>query len=246
MTRLASSLFPSLAAPSAYFDRKFKGSRQDFFAAQAVSATLYVGNLSFFTSEEQIYQLFSKCGPIKRIIMGLDRQRRTPCGFCFVEYFHHQSALHCMQFINGTKLDDRIIRTDIDPGFTNDRQYGRGKSGGQVRDEYRKDYDAGRGGWGPGSEADYAAFEMQQEMRLAKQTETYNSVGAGVPMGARDDYYQAEQSQQQAFPSYRSKRREREEEENSNKRREREDEENDGEGYTDEFGRFRRYRNSDE
>ncbi|KAJ3346772.1 hypothetical protein HDU83_002670 [Entophlyctis luteolus] len=113
---------------------------------------------------------------------------------------------------------------------------------GQVRDEYRKDYDAGRGGWSPASETEYVTFEMQQEMRLVKQTETYNFAGAGVPTCARDDYYQAEQTQQ-SFPSYRSKRREREEEENSSKRREREDEDNDGEGYTDEFGR---YRNTDE
>ena len=50
------------------------------------SATLYVGNLSFYTAEEQIHSLFSKCGQIKRIIMGLDRNQKTPCGFCFVEY----------------------------------------------------------------------------------------------------------------------------------------------------------------
>ena len=41
-----------------------------------------------------------------------------------------------------------MIRTDYDAGFTEGRQYGRGKSGGQVRDEYRTDYDAGRGGYG--------------------------------------------------------------------------------------------------
>lgn len=46
------------------------------------SATLYIGNLSFYSTEEQIYQLFSKCtnpedgGGIKRIIMGLDRNSR--------------------------------------------------------------------------------------------------------------------------------------------------------------------------
>lgn len=50
------------------------------------SSTLYVGNLSFYTSEEQIHSLFSKIGQIKRIIMGLDRNQKTPCGFCFVEY----------------------------------------------------------------------------------------------------------------------------------------------------------------
>ena len=42
----------------------------------------------------------------------------------------------------------QLIRTDYDAGFTEGRQYGRGKSGGQVRDEYRTDYDAGRGGYG--------------------------------------------------------------------------------------------------
>ena len=38
-----------------------------------------------------------------------------------------------MRFVNGTRLDDRIIRTDWDAGFKEGRQYGRGKSGGQVR-----------------------------------------------------------------------------------------------------------------
>lgn len=41
-----------------------------------------VGNLSFYTTEEQIYELFTKCaspeegGGVKRIIMGLDRNTR--------------------------------------------------------------------------------------------------------------------------------------------------------------------------
>lgn len=50
------------------------------------SCTLYVGNLSFYTTEEQIHELFSKCGDVKRIVMGLDKVKKTPCGFCFVEY----------------------------------------------------------------------------------------------------------------------------------------------------------------
>ena len=37
-----------------------------------------------------------------------------------------------MWYINGTRLDDRIIRTDWDAGFIEGRQYGRGKSGGRV------------------------------------------------------------------------------------------------------------------
>lgn len=41
-----------------------------------------------------------------------------------------------MRFINGTRLDDRIVRTDWDAGFIEGRQYGRGKSGGQVSKHY--------------------------------------------------------------------------------------------------------------
>ncbi|KAG8217757.1 hypothetical protein J3R82DRAFT_5918 [Butyriboletus roseoflavus] len=113
-----------------------------------------IGNLSFYTTEEQIYELFSKCaspedgGGIKRIIMGLDRHTRTPCGFCFVEYYTHAEALASMKHVSGTKLDERIIRCDLDLGYKEGRQFGRGKSGGQVRDEHRQDYDPGRGGWG--------------------------------------------------------------------------------------------------
>ena len=92
------------------------------------ASTLYVGNLSFYTTEEQIHELFSKCGEIKRLVMGLDRFHKTPCGFCFVEYYTHEDTLDAMKYIGGTKLDERIIRTDLDPGFKEGRQYGRGMS----------------------------------------------------------------------------------------------------------------------
>ncbi|MBE3044678.1 nuclear cap-binding protein subunit 2, partial [Candidatus Bathyarchaeota archaeon] len=54
---------------------------------------------SFYTTEEQVYELFSKVGEIKRLVMGLDRFAKTPCGFCFVEYYTHQDALDCMKYI---------------------------------------------------------------------------------------------------------------------------------------------------
>lgn len=63
-----------------------QGSTAELEDRLKLSTTLYVGNLSFYTTEEQIYELFSKVGEVKRIIMGLDRFKKTPCGFCFVEY----------------------------------------------------------------------------------------------------------------------------------------------------------------
>uniref|UniRef100_A0A1E1XS28 Nuclear cap-binding protein subunit 2 n=1 Tax=Amblyomma sculptum TaxID=1581419 RepID=A0A1E1XS28_AMBSC len=133
---------------SAYRDQHFRGSRADQERLLRTSSTLYIGNMSFYTTEEQIYELFSKCGDVKKVIMGLDRFHKTPCGFCFVEYYTREDGENAMRYINGTKLDDRIIRTDWDAGFVEGRQYGRGKTGGQVRDEYRTDYDSGRGGYG--------------------------------------------------------------------------------------------------
>lgn len=93
--------------------------------------------------------------------MGLDRFSKTPCGFCFVEYYTHEDALDCMKYIGGTKLDERVIRTDLDPGFEEGRQYGRGKSGGQVRDEYREDFDEGRGGVGRAINVDRRGYEEE-------------------------------------------------------------------------------------
>ena len=58
---------------------------------------------------------------------------RTPCGFCFVEYYSNIEALACMRYVSGTKLDERVIRCDLDLGYKEGRQFGRGKSGGQVR-----------------------------------------------------------------------------------------------------------------
>ena len=41
--------------------------------------------------------------------------------------------MNAIRYISGTKLDDRIIRTDLDIGFVEGRQFGRVKTGGQVR-----------------------------------------------------------------------------------------------------------------
>ena len=76
------NVVPRLDQPSNYKDSRADGNRQAQYDALSKSTTLYVGNLSFYTTEEQIYELFSKCagpeegGGVKRINMGLDRNNR--------------------------------------------------------------------------------------------------------------------------------------------------------------------------
>lgn len=59
--------------------------------------------------------------------MGIDNDG-NPCGFAFVMYFdiivryeNRQDALLAVQFISRTKLNNRIIRVDMDPGFIEGR-----------------------------------------------------------------------------------------------------------------------------
>ena len=80
---------------------------------------MYVGNLSFFTTEEQLYELFGKCGDVKRIIMGLDKFKRTPCGFCFVEYYTREDSENAQRYINGTRYIFSILYFFVKGAFDN-------------------------------------------------------------------------------------------------------------------------------
>ncbi|KAL7421898.1 nuclear cap binding complex subunit [Cryptotrichosporon argae] len=171
-----------LDLPSTYKDSQSHLDRETERQMMAHSTTLYVGNLSFYTTEAQIYELFSTCakpaegGGIKR----------TPCGFAFVEYYQHAEAVACMRYISGTKLDERIIRCDLDPGYREGRQFGRGRSGGQVRDEYRQEYDSGRGGWGHQRQEEERRRVEQDRIREQVQFDTYAAVGSGLGQAGAD------------------------------------------------------------
>ncbi|KAL9377460.1 hypothetical protein Peur_028795 [Populus x canadensis] len=164
------SLFKDLTKLSAYRDRRFPGNQEEFEHALQTSTTVYIGNMSFYTTEEQVYELFSRAGEIKKIIMGLDKNSKTPCGFCFVLYYSREDTEDAVKFISGTILDDRPIRVDFDWGFQEGRQWGRGRSGGQVRDEYRTDYDPGRGGYGK---------LVQRELEVQRQLVDYGAGSLG-------------------------------------------------------------------
>ena len=152
-----------LSTPSNYVDREFPGPEEEYHSLIASSCTMYIGNLSFYTTEEQIYELFSKAGRVKRVIMGLDRIKRTPCGFCFVEYFQQSSARRAKLYLDGLCLDNRALKVDWDAGFRDGRQLGRGKSGGQIRDELREDNDPDRGGWGQAAQKRIDTDESDDE-----------------------------------------------------------------------------------
>ena len=71
------------------------------------------------------------------LVMGLNRMKMQPCGFCFVEYATRSEAALAVDTLNRSVLDSMVIRVDWDYGYEEQRKYGRGKQGGQVRDEIR-------------------------------------------------------------------------------------------------------------
>ncbi|KAI3939690.1 hypothetical protein MKX01_029852 [Papaver californicum] len=175
------SLFKDPNLLSAYRDRRFPGSQEEFDHALQTSTTVYIGNMYFYTTEEQIYELLSRAGEIKKIVMGLDKNSKNPCGFCFIMYYSRDDAEDAVKYISGTILDDRPIRVDFDWGFQEGSQWGRGRSGGQVRDEYRTDYDPGRGGYGK---------LVQKELEAQRQLVDYGtgSLGSFHPVMAPPQY----------------------------------------------------------
>lgn len=121
-----------------YWDRSHYNSKGAQIRALHNSSTLYVGNLAFSTRTRHIHQHFSYLGPVKKVKMGLDRIKKTPCGFCFLEYEERRHALAAVAHLSGTKLDGSVIRVELDAGFQTGRQYGRGASGGQVRHDRKE------------------------------------------------------------------------------------------------------------
>ncbi len=69
---------------------------------------IYVGNLPYSVTREQLAQLFAPFGEVSDTHMVTDKQTGRPKGFAFVE-MDDAGALKAIDQLNGTGLDDRTI-----------------------------------------------------------------------------------------------------------------------------------------
>ena len=109
---------------------------------------LYVGNLSYTTTEEDLRTLFAQAGTVSTVELIKDRFTGDSKGFAFVEMSTQSEGENAIKMFNGFSLDNREIKVNVarpreersPGGFGGQRGGGFGGRGGQ----------GGRGGGGGG------------------------------------------------------------------------------------------------
>jgi RNA recognition motif-containing protein len=70
---------------------------------------LYVGNLSFSTSEAQLRDLFASHGELASATLVMDRDTGKPRGFGFVEFKAAEHGTAAIAALNGSNVDGRNL-----------------------------------------------------------------------------------------------------------------------------------------
>jgi RNA recognition motif-containing protein len=73
---------------------------------------LYVGNLSFRTTQESLQAAFAAFGEVRDVSLPTDRETGQPRGFGFVTMGDDKQAQEAIKGMNGTMLDGRPLRVN--------------------------------------------------------------------------------------------------------------------------------------
>ena len=71
---------------------------------------LYVGNLSYMTTDAALSELFGAIGEVLSVNLITDRMTGRSKGFAFVEMAEHTAALEAINQLNGREVDGRSIK----------------------------------------------------------------------------------------------------------------------------------------
>jgi len=70
---------------------------------------LYVGNLNFQTTEDELRDLFTEVAPVASVSMIMDRETGRPRGFAFVEMETPEGAQQAIEKLNNREVASRTI-----------------------------------------------------------------------------------------------------------------------------------------
>jgi RNA recognition motif-containing protein len=94
-----------------------------------MTQNVYVGNLSYDTTEEGLRTLFGEYGEVESVRLITDRDTGRSKGFAFVEMSTEEGAQGAIDALNGKEVDGREIRVDK----AQPRREGGGGGGGDRR-----------------------------------------------------------------------------------------------------------------
>ncbi len=77
-----------------------------------MSTKLYVGNLSFNTSNEDLQELFAQAGTVESTNIIEDRDTGRSRGFAFVEMSSKEEAATAIEQLNGKEIDGRNLNVN--------------------------------------------------------------------------------------------------------------------------------------
>jgi RNA recognition motif-containing protein len=75
-----------------------------------MAKNVYVGNLSFDTTESGLQELFAAYGEVATVNVVTDRYSGRPRGFAFVEMASDEGANAAIAALNGQEVDGRALK----------------------------------------------------------------------------------------------------------------------------------------
>ena len=109
------------------------------------SNKLFVGNLSFNTTENDLQDAFAAFGTVTEANLMMDRSTNRPRGFGFVTMSSDEEAQKAIDGLNGKDMDGRALTVNV----ARPREERTGGGGG------RRAYGGGGGGYGGGARSRY-------------------------------------------------------------------------------------------
>jgi cold-inducible RNA-binding protein len=101
-----------------------------------MSTKLFVGNLSFNTTENDLQDLFAAYGPVQQVDMIMDRMTGRPRGFAFVTMENQADGQKAIEALHGKPFGGRDLTVnearprEDRPGGGGGRSFGGGGGGG--------------------------------------------------------------------------------------------------------------------
>ncbi len=95
---------------------------------------IYVGNMNYATTEDELRDLFAQYGEVKRVTIVTDKVTGRPRGFAFVEMSSDDQASAAIAGLNNSQFAGRQLRIDA----AQERPRRGGGGGGGDRGDYAR------------------------------------------------------------------------------------------------------------